>query len=68
MGRLESLGLLSMLTVTGMSPTMVMGDDMKKHLRRDICVECFETIPDGRAGRRCKKCREKNERDPEQPV
>lgn len=68
MGRLENLGLLSMLAATGMSPFMVMDDTMKKHIRRDICIECLETIPDGRAGRRCKKCREKNERGPEQPV
>lgn len=68
MGRLENLGLLSMLMSVGMSPSMVIDDVMKKHIRRDLCVECLETIPDGRAGRRCKKCREKDERDSGQPV
>lgn len=68
MGRLQNLGLLSMLAMTGMSPVTLMDDEAKKHLRRDICVECFDKIPDGRAGRRCKTCREKNESDIVQPV
>lgn len=51
-------GILSMLSMTGMSPAMLIPKHIpRRHLRNDICYSCFEKIPDGKPGRKCKKCR-----------
>ena len=58
MGRLANPGLLNMLALTGVSPVTMMSPQLRrKHLRNDICISCLEKIPDGRPGRKCKKCR-----------
>ena len=55
---MSGFGLLSILALTGVSPAALIPSKVRrKHLRNDICFSCFEKIPDGRPGRKCKKCR-----------